>query len=246
VPEVGLTLTVEETEFAEEAVIVAVVGEVTDDAVTGKVAVVSPAGTATETGTRAAVPLLDKLTNPPPAAAGEAKVTVPVPVSPDVSEDGEIVSPEIVDVPWGITEIDALVVAPLAVPVMVAVVGFVTGEVPTVNSAVVSPCGTTAWLATRAAGVFEASDTLVPPAGARLAKVTMPVAGVPAAGAPGAIVIDRALGVAPAGSTTAVPVAEDCGLDAVTLKPVVVLSLGAWNENVPLVWPCGIFTVLGS
>ena len=41
----GLTLTVAESEFAEEAVIVALAGDVTSEAVTGKVAVVSPAGT---------------------------------------------------------------------------------------------------------------------------------------------------------------------------------------------------------
>jgi hypothetical protein len=246
VPEAGLTLTVAEAEFAEEAVMVAVEGDVPDDAVTGKVAVVSPACTVNEKGTLTARPLLDKLTDAPPAAAGEASVTVPVAISPDVSEDGEIVSPEIVDAPGGITESDALVLPPLAVPVMVAVVGCVTGEVATLNSALVCPCGTTNSLATRASGLFEASDTVVPPAAAGLASVTTPVTGVPAAETAGASVIERALGAAPAGSTTAVPLAEDCGLEAVTWKPVAALSLGAWNENVPLVCPCGMFTVLGS
>jgi len=77
--EAGTTLTVAEVEFAEEAVIVAVVGDVTTDAVTGKVAVVSPAGTATDTGTVTAGPLLDKLTDAPREPAGDPSVTVPVP-----------------------------------------------------------------------------------------------------------------------------------------------------------------------
>ena len=97
--EAGFTLTVAEVEFPEEAVIVAVDGDVTKDAVTGKVAVVSPAGTVTADGTVTAGPLLDKLTDPPPDAAGDANVTVPVPVSPDVREEGEIVNPEIVEAP---------------------------------------------------------------------------------------------------------------------------------------------------
>jgi hypothetical protein len=77
--EAGITLTVAEVEFTEEAVIVAVAGDVTRDAVTGNVAVVSPAGTATDTGTMTAGPLLDKLTDPPPEPAGDTSVTVPVP-----------------------------------------------------------------------------------------------------------------------------------------------------------------------
>ena len=71
--ESGTTLTVADLEFAEEAVIVAVVGDATTDAVTGKVAVVSPAGTVT------AGPLLDKLTDAPREPAGDPSVTVPVP-----------------------------------------------------------------------------------------------------------------------------------------------------------------------
>ena len=121
-----------------------------------------------------------------------------------------------VDVPSGIMDSEALVAAPPEVPVMVAVVGCVTGMVATVNSAVVCPCGTTELLDTRAAGVFDKSDTAVPPAGAGLANVTIPVTGVPAAGNAVAIVIDKALGADPAGSITAVPAAEDCGLEAVT------------------------------
>jgi len=62
----GFTLTVAEIEFADDAVIVAVEGGVTNDAVTGKVAVVAPAGTVTEAGTVTAGPLLDRLTGAPP------------------------------------------------------------------------------------------------------------------------------------------------------------------------------------
>jgi len=79
-PDAGVTLTVAEAEVAEEAVIVAPDGAMTNDAVTGNVAVVSPAGTITEAGTVTAGPLLDKLTDAPPVAAGDASVTVPVPI----------------------------------------------------------------------------------------------------------------------------------------------------------------------
>lgn len=108
-----------------------------------------------------------------------------------------------VALPSGIMDSEALVIAPPAVPVIVAVVGCVTGKVATVNSAVVCPCGTTESLDTRAAGVFEANDTVVPPGGAGFVNVTTPVTGVPAAGDAGAIVIDRAVGAVPAGSITA-------------------------------------------
>jgi hypothetical protein len=225
---------------------VAVPGDVTKDAVTGKVAVVSPAGTVTDAGTVTTGLLLDKLTNAPSAPAGDARLRVPVPVSPAVSDDGEMVSPEIVDEPWGIMDSEAFVVAPAAVPVIVAVVGWLTGKVATVNSAVVWPCGTTAPRNTRAAGVFEANDTSVPPGGAGLVNVTTPVTGIPADGDAGAIVIERVLGAVPAGSITEVPVADDCGLEAFTWKPVDALALGATNAKVPLDWPCGMSTTPGS
>jgi hypothetical protein len=77
--EVGITLTVAEVEFAEEAVIVAVAGDVTKAAVTGKVAVVSPGGTATDAGTVTAGLLLDRSTDAPPDPTGDNSVTVPVP-----------------------------------------------------------------------------------------------------------------------------------------------------------------------
>jgi hypothetical protein len=118
------------------------------------------------------------------------------------------VSFEMVDPPSGMMDREAFVVAAPAVPVIVAVVGCVTGIVATVNSAEVCPCGTTESPDTRAAGVFEANDTVVPPGGAGFVKLTTPVTGVPAAEDAGAIVIDRAVGAVPAGSITAVPLAE--------------------------------------
>jgi hypothetical protein len=54
--------------------------------VTGKVAEVEPAGTATLTGTvAAAVLLLDSVTVAPPAGAGAVRVTVPVEETPPVT-----------------------------------------------------------------------------------------------------------------------------------------------------------------
>ena len=76
----GLTVSVAEAVLAEEAVIVAVVGDETVEVETGNVPLVCPAGIVTEAGTVAAVLLLARRTCTPLAGAAEASVTVPVAV----------------------------------------------------------------------------------------------------------------------------------------------------------------------
>jgi hypothetical protein len=74
----GLTVSVAEAALAEEAVIVALVGDETVEVETGNVPVVCPAGMVTDAGTVAAGLLLARPTCTPPAGAAEASVTVPV------------------------------------------------------------------------------------------------------------------------------------------------------------------------
>jgi hypothetical protein len=74
----GLTVSVAEAVLAEEAVIVAAVGDETVDVETPKVPVVCPAGMVMDAGTVAAGLLLARPTCTPPAGAAEASVTVPV------------------------------------------------------------------------------------------------------------------------------------------------------------------------
>lgn len=86
----GFTVMLAAALLAEAAVMVAVVGEDTVDVVTGNVAVVCPAATATEAGTLAAALLLPRPTVTPPEGAAAASVTVPVALCPAFTEDGEM------------------------------------------------------------------------------------------------------------------------------------------------------------
>jgi len=61
-----------------EAEIVAVVEAGTTEVLTGKVALVAPAGTVTVEGTPAAPLSVDSRTNAPPAGAGPLSVTMPI------------------------------------------------------------------------------------------------------------------------------------------------------------------------
>jgi hypothetical protein len=77
----GLTESVAEAVLAEDAVMVAVVGNEIAAVETGKVAVVCPDGTVTDAGTVTFALLLDSPTcTPSPDGAAEARLTVPVAV----------------------------------------------------------------------------------------------------------------------------------------------------------------------
>ena len=237
---------------------VAVAGDDTAEVVTGKFAVLNPAGTVTEAGTPAAGLLLDKFTCAPPPGAAEASVMVPVALWPAETDAGAIarlpmvanalvglVPLGVVPDPFGPGAIanDALPLAPPEFADMVALVACATGFVCTVNSARVCPAGTKAVPATCAAGLLEAIATCVPPAGAGLANVTTPVTGPPAVCAFGVSATDSTLGEPPpSGSAYAVPLAEYRGFDAVIANPAGAATLGASKEKVPLLWPCAIFT----
>jgi hypothetical protein len=94
-----------------EAEIVAVVEKTTIDVVTGKFALVAPAGTVTLAGTVAAELLLESVTCAPPAGAGPFSVTVPVedPSGPPTTLEGFRASEETTG---GITVSEAVLVPP--------------------------------------------------------------------------------------------------------------------------------------
>jgi hypothetical protein len=77
-PAGGFTVNVATCEFADVAVMIAVVEDDTVEVETGTVAVVWPGGMVTDAGTLAAELLLARFTDAPPVAAGCASVTVPV------------------------------------------------------------------------------------------------------------------------------------------------------------------------
>jgi len=87
----------------ENAVIVPCVVAATKFVVTGKVAVVDPAGMLTLAGTKAGEPLVQRSTVTPPAGAGTVRVTVPVVESPATTAVGLTATEETVTLTAGIT-----------------------------------------------------------------------------------------------------------------------------------------------
>jgi len=112
----------------------------------------------------------------PPEAAGPFNVTVPVDEVPPMTVEGESVSVEseaalIVNV--------AVTDAPLSVAVIVAFVVAATGDVVTLNVAVVAPAATVTEIGVTALGLLEFKLIVVPAEGAGPFSVTVPVDGVP-------------------------------------------------------------------
>lgn len=166
-----------ETVFAEVAVMLNVVVDPTAVVVTVKLPLLAPAAMVRLGGTVAAALLLVKVTNTPPSGAAVAKVTVPVELAALATVEGESVTPAIDPCP----AVAALIVNPavavfaeLAVIVSAVVVAtalVVTGKVPELEpAAIVRLAGTVA------AGLLLANVTRIPPIGAAVARVTVPVA----------------------------------------------------------------------
>jgi hypothetical protein len=148
---------------------------------TVKVALAEPAATVTLAGTVArAVLLLERVTTTPPGSAGPPSVTVPVEVRPPVTVVGFKVRPEIVG-GGGFTVRVAVPVSPLlSVAAMVTGVDALTARVVTVNVTVVAPAATVTLAGTVATAVLLLDRvTVVPPAGATVFNVTVPVEGFP-------------------------------------------------------------------
>lgn len=146
---------------------------------TANVALVCPASTTTLACTVASsVLLLASGTNAPPVGAGASKVTVAVEALPPTTLLGFKVTAE--------TALETtknrvwVTVVPLREAEMTTPVVAVTGAVLAVKVALVCPAGTVtlAGIVTRAVLALE-SVTTVPPAGATMPKVTVPVAELP-------------------------------------------------------------------
>ena len=155
---------------------VAVVEFATADVVMVNVAEVAPAATVTLDGTTALELLEVKLTTSPPVGAGPLKVNVPVDELPPWSEVGERVNPVR---PGGVMVRVVFTDVEPSVAVMVAVADVATTEVVIVNVPVEAPAAMVTVDGTTALELLEVKFTTVPPAGAALFKVTVPVEGVP-------------------------------------------------------------------
>lgn len=145
---------------------------------TEKVLLVDPAETVTLVGTVAAATVSLKLTITPPDGAGPVNVTLPV----DTSQEPTMVEGLMVTSlsAAGKTVREAVFVTPFAEAEMVAVVLLATTFAETAKVAVVAPAATVTLPGTVAVAVLlDKRVTTVPPDGAGLPKVTVPVADLP-------------------------------------------------------------------
>jgi hypothetical protein len=161
------------------AVMVAVAVEATAAVVTVNVAVTLPAATVTVAGTAAAVLVVDNATEMPPLGAALVKVTVPVEGAPPVTLAGLRDTDESAVDTDAVMASVALLLRPLLLAVIVAVAAVVTAFVATVKVAVVLPAAIVTVAGTVAAALLLDRATEMPPLGAALVKVTVPVEGAP-------------------------------------------------------------------
>lgn len=172
----------------------------------------------------------------PPVGAAPVRYTVPSELAPPVTVDGlrvtavtvggAIVKVPDTPLPWN----DA---------VTVTAVDAATGDVPTENVAVVAPAATVTLVGTVALAAFPERVTTVPPAGAAVRRVTVPVVEVPPTTRVGESVtveIGEAL-------TVSVPVADVDPLLAVIVAVVAEATVDVVTENAALVWPCRTVTL---
>ncbi len=161
-----------------DVIVVEVLADTTK-CVTVKVAVFAPAGTVTEVATVAAdVAELVRVTTAPLEPAALAKVTVPVMVTlhpPTTEEDDKVTLETVAAVIVNVAVADA---EPREA-VIVELVLVDTAVVVTVNVAVFAPAATVTDAGRVAPVLLDFNVTTVPPVGAALLKVTVPVEETP-------------------------------------------------------------------
>jgi hypothetical protein len=157
-------------------VTVSVVAAVTALVVIVNVADVAPAATVTLAGTVPTVVDDDaKVTTAPPVGAAPERVTVPVTATPPVTAETFVVMVEMAAA-GGVTVTNAVPVEPLVDAVMVAFVLAATVPAVTVNVAVRAPAATVTETGTLAtAALLDERLTTLPPTGALVERVTVPV-----------------------------------------------------------------------
>ena len=216
------------------------VDAVTVDVLTVTEALDEPAGTVTDAGVDATAALLLEIATGTPVlleATAPVRTTVNVVVCPPVREERTFT----LEITGALTvKIVVLRLVPIAAAIDTGV-SATTGNVPMEKPMDVDPAGTTTVSGTVAAAVFELdSDTVMPPLGAGLVRVT-----VPCAPTPPVTLLDRKLtplisGAATVSSADFVPVLRV----AETVTPVLTGTGLVKIVNVPVVCPAAI--VMGN
>jgi hypothetical protein len=156
------------------AEIVLVVELVTVRVAMVKLPVLAPSAIVMDAGTVAAlVWLLVRVTSVPAEGAGPVSVTVPVEVRPPRTEAGDSTSDDALGA--ATVSVAVRVVVPPAMAEMAPEVDAPTGTVVTRKVVTLAPAGTVTVAGTEAAGLALERVTTVPPGGAAIEMVTVPV-----------------------------------------------------------------------
>src|SRR6266852_1721931 len=159
-----------------------------------KVALLDPEGTVTVAGTVAAGLLLERLTTAPVPEAGPVSVTVPCELEPPTTEVG--LSTRLETASGGGTVSEVVRVPLASAAERVTEVAALTFDVVTGKFALVVPPGTVTLAGTEATpGLLLERATVVPPAGAAIASVTVPCAVLPPATVEGLTDSESELGI---------------------------------------------------